>query len=125
MSGSVIIDLNIIADVLEFFCNETQNNLGGITMRQIGTQSAKYFRRFVTAMLVFAMVITSLTVSSVDSQAAKKVKKVTIGVKVGGSGILVLKKGQSKKLKVSVTPKKASKKVTYKSSKASIVSVSS
>ena len=94
-------------------------------MRQIGTQSAKYFRRFVTAMLVFAMVITSLTVSSVDSQAAKKVKKVTIGVKVGGSGILVLKKGQSKKLKVSVTPKKASKKVTYKSSKASIVSVSS
>ena len=76
MSGSVIIDLNIIADVLEFFCNETQNNLGGITMRQIGTQSAKYFRRFVTAMLVFAMVITSLTVSSVDSQAAKKVKKV-------------------------------------------------
>ena len=125
MSASVIIDLNIIADVLEFFCNETQNNLGGITMRQIGTQSAKYFRRFVTAMLVFAMVITSLTVSSVDSQAAKKVKKVTIGVKVGGSGILVLKKGQSKKLKVSVTPKKASKKVTYKSSKASIVSVSS
>ena len=125
MSGSVIIDLNIIVDVLEFFCNETQNNLGGITMRQIGTQSAKYFRRFVTAMLVFAMVITSLTVSSVDSQAAKKVKKVTIGVKVGGSGILVLKKGQSKKLKVSVTPKKASKKVTYKSSKASIVSVSS
>lgn len=94
-------------------------------MRQIGTQSAKYFRRFVTAMLVFAMVITTLTVSSVDSQAAKKVKKVTIGVKVGGSGILVLKKGQSKKLKVSVTPKKASKKVTYKSSKASIVSVSS
>ena len=94
-------------------------------MRQIGTQSAKYFRRFVTAMLAFAMVITSLTVSSVDSQAAKKVKKVTIGVKVGGSGILVLKKGQSKKLKVSVTPKKASKKVTYKSSKASIVSVSS
>ena len=94
-------------------------------MRQIGTQSAKYFRRFVTAMLVFAMVITSLTVSSIDSQAAKKVKKVTIGVKVGGSGILVLKKGQSKKLKVSVTPKKASKKVTYKSSKASIVSVSS
>ena len=94
-------------------------------MRQIGTQSAKYFRRFVTAMLVVAMVITSLTVSSVDSQAAKKVKKVTIGVKVGGSGILVLKKGQSKKLKVSVTPKKASKKVTYKSSKASVVSVSS
>lgn len=94
-------------------------------MRQIGTQSAKYFRRFVTAMLVLAMVITSLTVTSVDSQAAKKVKKVTIGVKVGGSGILVLKKGQSKKLKVSVTPKKASKKVTYKSSKASIVSVSS
>mgnify|MGYP004512028403 CR=1 FL=1 len=64
MSGSVIIDLNIIADVLEFFCNETQNNLGGITMRQIGTQSAKYFRRFVTAMLVFAMVITSLTEKS-------------------------------------------------------------
>lgn len=94
-------------------------------MRQIGTQSAKYFRRFVTAMLVLAMVITSLTVTSVDSQAAKKVKKVTIGVKVGGSGILVLKKGQSKKLNVSVTPKKASKKVTYKSSKASIVSVSS
>ena len=38
MSGSVIIDLNIIADVLEVFCNETQNNLGGIMMRHIGTQ---------------------------------------------------------------------------------------
>ena len=97
-------------------------------MRQIGTQSSRYFRKIVTFVLAFAMIITSLTVSSTDSQAAKKtkkVKKVTIGVKVGSSGILVLKKGQSKKLKVSVTPKKASKKVTYKSSKKSVVSVSS
>ncbi len=95
-------------------------------MRQIGTQSHKCFRRIVTFFLAFAMVLTSLAVSSVDSQAAtKKVKKVTIGVKVGGSGILVLKKGQKKKLNVSVTPKKASKKVSYKSSKKSVVSVSS
>ncbi len=95
-------------------------------MRQIGTQSHKCFRRIVTFLLAFAMVLTSLAVSSVDSQAAtKKVKKVSIGVKVGGSGILVLKKGQKKKLNVSVTPKKASKKVSYKSSKKSVVSVSS
>ena len=95
-------------------------------MRQIGTQSHKCLRRIVTFLLAFAMVLTSLAVSSVDSQAAtKKVKKVSIGVKVGGSGILVLKKGQKKKLNVSVTPKKASKKVSYKSSKKSVVSVSS
>ncbi len=95
-------------------------------MRQIGTQSHKCFRRIVTFLLAIAMVLTSLAVSSVDSQAAtKKVKKVSIGVKVGGSGILVLKKGQKKKLNVSVTPKKASKKVSYKSSKKSVVSVSS
>ena len=80
-------------------------------MRQIGTQSHKCFRRVVTFLLAFAMVLTSLAVSSVDSQAAtKKVKKVSIGVKVGGSGILVLKKGQKKKLNVSVTPKKRAKK---------------
>lgn len=95
-------------------------------MRQIGTQSHKCFRRIVTFLLAFAMVLTSLAVSSVDSQAAaKKVKKVNIGVKVSGSGILVLKKGQKKKLNVSVTPKKASKKVSYKSSNKSAVSVSS
>lgn len=94
-------------------------------MRQIGTQSSRYFRKIVTFVLAFAMVVTSLAVSSTDSQAAKKVKKVSIGVKVGSSGILVLKKGQKKKLKVSVTPKKASKKVTYKSSKSSVVSVDS
>ena len=95
-------------------------------MRQIGTQSSKCFRKIVTFVLAFAMIITSLAVSSTESQAAtKKVKKVTIGVKVGGSGILVLKKGQTKKLKVTVSPKKASKKVTYKSSKKSVVSVSS
>ncbi|MCM1246691.1 MAG: Ig-like domain-containing protein, partial [Roseburia sp.] len=94
-------------------------------MRQIGTQSSRCFRKIVTFVLAFAMIVTSLAVSSTDSQAAKKVKKVSIGVKVGSSGILVLKKGQKKKLKVSVTPKKASKKVTYKSSKSSVVSVSS
>lgn len=97
-------------------------------MRQIGTQSSRYFRKIVTFVLAFALIVTSMAVSSIDSQAAKKarkVKKVTIGVKVGSSGILVLKKGQKKKLKVSVTPKKASKKVTYKSSKKSVVSVSS
>ena len=94
-------------------------------MKQIGTQSAKYFRKIVTFVLAIAMVITTLTVPSTDSQAATKVKKVSIGVKVGGSGILVLKKGQQKKLKATVSPKKASKKLTYKSSKKSVVSVSS
>lgn len=96
-------------------------------MKQISTQSSKCFRRIVTFVLAFAMIATSFTVSSFDSQAAskKKVKKVAIGVKVGSSGILVLKKGQKKKLQVSVSPKNANKKVTYKSSKKAVVSVSS
>nr|MBP3598612.1 Ig-like domain-containing protein [Eubacterium sp.] len=93
-------------------------------MRQIGTKSARYFKKIVTFVLAFAMIVTSLAVSSTESEAAKKkVKKVKIGVKVGGSGILVLKKGQKKKLNVSVTPKKASKKVSYKSSNKKVVSV--
>lgn len=94
-------------------------------MRQISKQSSTYFRKVVTFFLAFAMIVTSLAVSSTESQAAAKVKKVAIGVKVGSSGILVLKKGQSKKLSASVSPKKASKKLTYKSSKKSIVSVNS
>ncbi len=92
-------------------------------MKQIGTKSARYFRQIVTFVLTFAMIVTSLAVSSTEAEAAKKVKKVKIGVKVGGSGILVLKKGQKKKLNVSVTPKKASKKVSYKSSNKKVVSV--
>ncbi len=95
-------------------------------MRQIGTKTARKCRQIVTFVLAFAMIITSLAVSGTDAQAAKKkVKKIKIGVKVGSSGILVLKKGQSKKLKVSVTPKKASKKVSYKSSNKKVVKVSS
>ena len=94
-------------------------------MRQISKQSSTCFRRVVTFILAFAMIVTTLAVSSTESQAAAKVKKVAIGVKVGSSGILVLKKGQSKKLSASVSPKKASKKLTYKSSKKTVVSVSS
>ena len=76
-------------------------------MRQISKQSSMYFRKVVTFFLAFAMIVTSLALSSTESQAAAKVKKVAIGVKVGSSGILVLKKGQSKKLSASVSPKKA------------------
>lgn len=94
-------------------------------MRQISAQTSKCFRRIVTFVLAFAMIVTSLAVSSTESQAAAKVKKVAIGVKVGSSGILVLKKGQKKKLGATVSPKKASKKLTYKSSKKSVVSVNS
>lgn len=75
-------------------------------MRQISKQSSTCFRRVVTFILAFAMIVTTLAVSSTESQAAAKVKKVAIGVKVDSSGILVLKKGQSKKLSASVSPKK-------------------
>lgn len=91
-------------------------------MRQFGSQS-RAWKRLITFVMAFAMIITSLAVSSTDSAAKAKVKKITIGVKVGGSGILVLKKGQSKNLAVSVSPKKASKKVTYKSSNKKVVKV--
>lgn len=94
-------------------------------MRQISTQSSKCFRKIVTFVLAFAMIVTSLAVSSTESQAAAKVKKVVIGAKVGSSGMLVLKKGQTKKLGASVSPKSASKKLTYKSSNKSVVSVTS
>ncbi len=94
-------------------------------MTIFGKKSSKAIRKGMACSIAVAMLVTSLATSSVDVLAAKKVKKINIGVKVGKSGILVLKKGQSKKLNVTVTPKKASKKVTYKSSNKKVVKVSS
>lgn len=79
-------------------------------MKRISAQSSRCFRTIVTFMLAFAMIFTSLALPSTTSKAAAKVKKVSIGVKVGSSGILVLKKGQKKKLKASVSPKKSEQK---------------
>ena len=92
-------------------------------MRQ-NKQAYQSLKKVITFMLVFAMVFSTLAVSSKSDAASKKVKKITIGAKKG-VGVLVLKKGQSKKLNVSVSPKSAGKKVTYKSSKKSVIKVSS
>ncbi|WP_026834505.1 Ig-like domain-containing protein [Eubacterium xylanophilum] len=91
-------------------------------MRQ-NKQTFQSLKKVLAFMLVFAMAVSTLAVSSNSDAASKKVKKVTIGAKKG-VGVLVLKKGQSKKLNVSVSPKSANKKVTYKSSNKKVIKVS-
>ena len=79
-------------------------------------------------MLVFAFVCSSVFVSNGNAGAAseKNIKSVT--VKIGGNTVtkktVTLQKGQKTTLKISVSPRKAKKRVTYTSSKKSMASVS-
>ena len=76
-------------------------------------------------LLIIAMVLTCFVLPEGDSFAAKKKKKVKkITFTNAKYNRKVMKKGKKFKLKVAVTPKKASKKMKYKSSNPRIVKVS-
>lgn len=82
-----------------------------------------WMTKVVTFVLASAMVLSSCLVSGNTADAKKKTK--VTKVKINTGKVLVLKKGQKKKLSVTVLPKKASnKKVTYKSSNKKVVKVS-
>lgn len=81
------------------------------------------FTRIVTFTLALAMALSSCLISGNSADAKKKVK--VTKVKINTGKLLVLKKGQKKKLSVTVSPKKAkNKKVTYKSSNKKVAKVS-
>lgn len=76
--------------------------------------------------LALAMVLTSVSVPSVTAEAAKNVKVKKIQITNPKKKTVTLVRGKTLQIKVKVTPKNAkNKKVTYKSSKKKIASVSS
>ena len=85
-------------------------------------------RRLVALGMASLMVLSSAFVNDVKADAASKkaVKRVTlkIGKKKVTKKTVTLAKGKSATLKVSVSPSKAKKSVSFKSSKKSVVSVS-
>lgn len=85
-------------------------------------------RKYLAWLLVFAFICSSLFVTTGNAEAAgrKNIKSVTVridGKKVTKKSV-TLRKGRKKTLKISVSPRKAKKRVTYTSSKKSVVTVS-
>lgn len=71
------------------------------------------------------MVLTSVSIPSVTAEAAKKAKVKKIQITNPKKKKVTLNKGKTLQIKVKVTPKDAkNKKVSYKSSKRKIASVS-
>ncbi len=85
---------------------------------------AKYQKgkRLMTFVVSMAMVVTSIHVPAFSAEAKPAAQSVKI--KKPTTSLLVLKKGKTYKLKAKVLPAKASQKLTYKSSKTSVVTVS-
>lgn len=85
-------------------------------------------RRAAAVFLVFVMAFTTVFGNGITAQAAgaKQVKKVT--VKIGGKNVTkktyAIETGGTANLKVSVTPAKAKKSISFKSSKTDVVKVS-
>ena len=83
--------------------------------------------KYLAWLLVFAFVCSSVFVTTGNAEAAgrKNIKSVT--VRIGGKRVtkktVTLHKGKKTNLKVSVSPRKAKKSVTYASSKKSVASV--
>ncbi len=90
-------------------------------------KKAKNMRKQLFALvLALAMVFTSVSVPSVTAEAAKNVKVKKIQITNPKKKTVTLVRGKTLQIKVKVTPKNAkNKKVTYKSSKKKIASVSS
>lgn len=90
-------------------------------------KKAKSMRKQLFALvLALAMVLTSVSVPSVTAEAAKNVKVKKIQITNPKKKTVTLVRGKTLQIKVKVTPKNAkNKKVTYKSSKKKIASVSS
>ncbi len=84
-------------------------------------------KKVVVYVLAFLMLVTGiLTVNTTEVQAAKKVKVTSVSAKYCGTGKLTLAKGKTYSLGAYVTPSNASnKKLSYKSSKSSVVTVNS
>lgn len=81
------------------------------------------FRRIMAAVLCSSMVLTTETVPA-SAKSVTKITKISVSNKNIKKGTLTLKKGKSTKLSVKVTPKKAIKKVKYKTSNKKIATVS-
>ena len=83
------------------------------------------FQRSLTAFLTAALVTTSFGGQGIVFAKAKKKASPSVSLTVTNPAIsmLSLKKGETFQLKVKVTPKKKAKKVTFRSTKSSIVSV--
>ena len=82
---------------------------------------ATYKNRNLEILLSLALIASTLP--HIEANSAAQIKKVQIGVKVGESGILVLKRGQKKQLNCKTKPKKAKNQLVYKSSKPTIIRV--
>ncbi len=91
-----------------------------------GIKKGKAARKRLFALaLTLAMVFTSVSVPSVTAEAAKNVKVKKIQITNPKKKKVTLVKGKTLQIKVKVTPKNAkNKKVSYKSSKKKIASVS-
>ncbi len=87
--------------------------------------NTKMFQRSLTAFLTAALVTTSFGGQGIVFAKAKKKASPSVSLTVTNPAIsmLSLKKGETFQLKVKVTPKKKAKKVTFRSTKSSIVSV--
>lgn len=87
----------------------------------------KLWRRCAAFLLAAAFLVTNVAVHPRMVQAASKQIK-SVSVKVGSKKVtkktVTMYSGDSKKLKVSVSPKDAKKKITFASSKKSVASVS-
>ena len=90
-------------------------------MKQLKRKSSKV----VAFLLAVAMVATSLAYTPSSASAASKKKVTKVSITKPSTKVLVLKKGKTYKMKVKVTAKKSKyKKVTYKSSKKAVATVS-
>lgn len=85
-------------------------------------------KNFVLSLLLVAGLLSALTLSPVSLIRAEAKTKLSVTAKVGSKKvnkkIIHMKKGSSRKIKLSVVPKQSRIKKTYKSSKKDIVSVS-
>ena len=88
-------------------------------------KNTKMFQRSLTAFLTAALVTTSFGGQGIVFAKAKKKASPSVSLTVTNPAIsmLSLKKGETFQLKVKVTTKKKAKKVTFRSTKSSIVSV--
>ena len=84
--------------------------------------------KYLAWMLIFAFVCSSVFVTAGKAEAAGKRNIKSVAVRIDGKKVtkktVTLHKGKKTTLKVSVSPRKAKKNVTYTSSKKSVATVS-
>lgn len=90
------------------------------------TKAKNARKRLFTLILALAMVLTSVAVPTTTAEAAKTVKVKKVQITNPKKKTVTLVKGKTLQIKVKITPSNAkNKKVTYKSSKKKIASVTS